>query len=139
MDLKFIFNPVCITVTYSDSDNIYAVAMDHDLKKIAGFQHRMSRSKTGIAKKIYHILFPFVLSLQRENTHYINININGSWYGYIGLLIVLLTYISFIKFKKKKLDRVSVLLVACSGIYAVLGLFCVEMEGLIRGIFGEKY
>ncbi len=128
MDLKIIFNPLHITAIYSDDETVSAVAMTQQLKDIASFQHRMSRATTGVEKKLYQVLFPFVLKLRHENSRFIDIDLTGSWHGLIGLIISVLLYLGFLQCNGREIRVKNLLIIACSGVYGIIGLFCVDME-----------
>lgn len=128
MDIKLLFNPLYITAVFSDAEEIHAVVMDKELNSIASFRHKMSKAEQTITKNIYHILFPFVLTDKKDGSNFVNIGIETSWYGLIGNMFVLILLFLFFRIKRHKPVKRPFFLLAFSGIYGVIGLFCVGLD-----------
>lgn len=138
MDVKVLMDPLYITVTYSDTDDIHVRVYDafdlaqnctqvHEVHK---YIHRMSKTEVSTVSTMHDMLFPFSISLVAEDSskgvmrmalspHYLTYCLPFNF-------ILSIMYMSLCRRKKAKSVALQSALVCIFGIYILVPMILLE-------------
>ncbi len=138
MDLKVLMDPLYITVTYSDTDDIHVRVYDafdmqkscnavHEVKK---YVHHMSKTEMNTASTMRDMLFPFTISLQSEDSSIgvMRMSLSPHYFTYClpFNFILAIMYMSLCRRKKAKALAVQSAIVCIFGIYVLIPMLLLE-------------
>ncbi|MBQ7738742.1 MAG: DUF4857 domain-containing protein [Desulfovibrionaceae bacterium] len=141
MDFKLIFNPLFVTAIFSDAKKIYAQVFKLPVKDAVpfsiaqpfhSFSMSMSRSQECWQTMVAASIFPFVTTLQAENTSLLTARItSSSHYFSLSLPICLLLAIGYFFYSRRKkspnrLAWTQIGLIAFCGIYALIPILLLD-------------
>jgi hypothetical protein len=125
-------NMVSRTISLIAKDSLLAFVTDRNYKLIATYKTKWTANKDRPAGKIFAALTPFTLSMDNDNTSFIDFNFK--FHGYksliVNLLAVLLAVFFVKKYREGKVKEYwfDYLIVLITGIYGLIALLLVRKE-----------
>lgn len=138
MDLKILMDPLYITVTYSDTDDIHVRVYDaFDMQKncisvheVKNYVHHMSKTEMSTVSTMSDMLFPFSISLQSEDSSIgvMRMSLSAHYLTYClpFNFILAIMYMSLCRRKKAKALVLQSVMVCIFGVYVLIPMLLLE-------------